>query len=192
MCELPQTIMPSLQQIGNQIPCKQCIEPHIRRPMNSFMIWAKENRSCVKNENPLLNNANISVLLGQKWRTLPEDKVFEFIDKARKEKQLLKQKYPLYKYTPQGRNTSGKNSKPKHLKAGRPRIKAQKAITIPKLPNLPINSLIEKKLDIAELMLDDKFMLDDNFMLDNYDLFNEHNEYNYYLDALHYVNNFDI
>lgn len=45
-------------------------EKRIKRPMNAFMLWARDNRPKFIDKHPELHNADISRLLGSTWSKL--------------------------------------------------------------------------------------------------------------------------
>ena len=72
----------------------------IKRPMNAFMVWSREERKKIAVKNPKLHNSDISKVLGERWRNLNEADKEPFQQKA-KELRIQHQKdYPDYKYRP--------------------------------------------------------------------------------------------
>ena len=74
---------------------------YIKRPPNSFMLWAQTNRPILSAENSSLTNSKISTLLGQQWKTLSNDEKKSYKDKAEQVKQEHKIQFPNYKYRPE-------------------------------------------------------------------------------------------
>ena len=91
---------------NKEILGKQVLNQHIKRPINSFMIWAKQNRPVISKTYPELINADISIYLGMLWNSLPyeEKKIYKLsADKIKAEH--LKDN-PGYKYEPKSKKTN--------------------------------------------------------------------------------------
>ena len=43
-------------------------QPHVKRPMNAFMVWAQAARRKLADQYPHLHNAELSKTLGKLWR----------------------------------------------------------------------------------------------------------------------------
>ncbi|KAJ7392945.1 hypothetical protein OS493_008186 [Desmophyllum pertusum] len=77
---------------------------HIKRPLNSFMVWAKERRREMNRDNPKMRNAEISKILGEEWRQLSDEVKKPFVEEAIRLRRQHKIDHPNYRYRPRRKN----------------------------------------------------------------------------------------
>ena len=83
---------------------------HVKRPMNAFMVWSQIERHKIIDEAPNQNHAEISKLLGKRWRGLSQLERNPFIEEAERLRQLHMAEFPDYKYRPRKRARARKHS----------------------------------------------------------------------------------
>ncbi|KAM4809170.1 lymphoid enhancer-binding factor 1 isoform 1-T1 [Rhinophrynus dorsalis] len=86
--------------------------PHIKKPLNAFMLYMKEMRANVVAECTLKESAAINQILGRRWHALSREEQAKYYELARKERQLHMQLYPGWS----ARDNYGKKKKRKREK----------------------------------------------------------------------------
>ena len=86
-------------------------EERIRRPMNAFMVWSQIERHKIIEDTPNCNHAQISKLLGKRWKALSQSERNPFIEEAERLRQLHMAEFPDYKYRPRKRGRAGKTKR---------------------------------------------------------------------------------
>ncbi|XP_061673362.1 transcription factor 7-like 1-B isoform X3 [Syngnathoides biaculeatus] len=102
---------PSMHARKSPIPPKKDEDkkPHIKKPLNAFMLYMKEMRAKVVAECTLKESAAINQILGRRWHSLSREEQAKYYELARKERQLHSQLYPGWS----ARDNYGKRKKRK-------------------------------------------------------------------------------
>ncbi|ULT82993.1 hypothetical protein L3Y34_012315 [Caenorhabditis briggsae] len=107
------TIPSTVQRVS--LNRRQKKENYIKKPLNAFMLFIKENRKTVLEENGYdqIPAGEINKELGRRWRETSHEERQKYFELARIEKQLHKDKYPEW---------SAKDNYPKNPKKANKRI----------------------------------------------------------------------
>ncbi|KAF7282478.1 hypothetical protein GWI33_002623 [Rhynchophorus ferrugineus] len=128
-------------------------KPHIKKPLNAFMLYMKEMRAKVVAECTLKESAAINQILGRRWHSLSREEQAKYYEKARLERQLHMQLYPGWS----ARDNYGYGTKKKKRKKERAPIESggsyfKKSRTLTSRVLVPIRICV-RRLDNTKLPL---------------------------------------
>uniref|UniRef100_A0A8C4GVN6 Transcription factor 7 like 1a n=1 Tax=Dicentrarchus labrax TaxID=13489 RepID=A0A8C4GVN6_DICLA len=69
-------------------------KPHIKKPLNAFMLYMREERPKVVAQCKVKESATINQILGQRWHSLTKEEQAKYYELARKERLLHSKLYP--------------------------------------------------------------------------------------------------
>ena len=112
------------QQIDNKLMKK-------KRPMNSFLLFCKDKREEALMQNPNLKSVDISPILAQQWKSLPDSERTRYKQMAAEQQRQFKEENPDYQY---------EKAKQKHMlikQKGEPEQKLINVLDVKTLLTLP-------------------------------------------------------
>ncbi|CAG8527657.1 15104_t:CDS:10, partial [Gigaspora rosea] len=124
------------QDITSNIPQTKDQKP--KRPMNAFIIFSSERRPELQKNDPNMQTAQVSKILGEEWQNMDSTRKDHYNERARQLKEEFKQSNPDFVYTRRG--TAAAAKKRGSTSSATPSVKSP-ADTIavpPQATNVPI------------------------------------------------------
>ena len=68
-----------------------------KRPLSTFFLFSQDERPKIKKDQPALSVADIAKVIGERWRSIGDDKKRHYEERARQEKERYDREVAEYK-----------------------------------------------------------------------------------------------
>jgi len=68
-----------------------------KRPLSTFFLFSQDERPKIKKDNPSLSVADIAKVIGERWRSIGDDKKRQYEERARQAKEVYDRQVAEYK-----------------------------------------------------------------------------------------------